>query len=343
MIKEICEQPRVIRETLMVNDFNQLWPGRPLPASLLIVACGTSFHAGCVGEHVLEELSGIPVTVKLASEINYRPYYPAPPEAIFITQSGETADILQAMKRLKEKGTRCMVITNVPNSSASRLADHVLLICAGPEISVAATKSFLGQLMVLYQLALYLYERHPNNGWGSLHREMAQLPGKIQAILDDHQRIIDCADRLAGAQHAFYIGRGCNYAIAQEGALKLKEISYIHAEACPAGELKHGPLALLEHDSPVIAVTSPGVALTAMLTSIKEVKARDAYVIAVGNEHTTELWQEADNVLSVPDTNPLLSPILNTVVLQLLAYYTAKNRHCPIDFPRNLAKSVTVE
>lgn len=343
MIKEICEQPRVIRDTLIANDFNHLWPGRTLPSSLLIVACGTSYHAGCVGEHVLEELTGIPVTVKLASEINYRPHYPAPPEAVFITQSGETADILQAMKRLKEKGTRCLVITNVPNSSASRLADQVLLICAGPEISVAATKSFLGQLMVLYQLALYLYERRPENGWGSLHREMAQLPGKVQSILDNRQPVIDCAVKLAGSQHAFFIGRGSNYAIAQEGALKLKEISYIHAEACPAGELKHGPLALLEHDSPVIAVTSPGFALTAMLTSIKEVKARDAYVVAVGNEYTTELWQEADDVLTVPDTNPLLSPVLNTVILQLLAYYTARIRHCPIDFPRNLAKSVTVE
>lgn len=343
MLKEIHEQPRVIYDTLIANDLDKLLSQFQVPRSLLVVACGSSYHAGCVGEHIFEELLGIPVAVKLASELNYRNRYPVPAEAIFITQSGETADILQAMKKLKELGSQCLVITNAPNSSASRLADKVLYINAGPEISVAATKSFVAQLIIMYQLALYFQAKSCEPTDDSLWGEIRRLPDKIQSILDQQYKIIACASRLAEANNAFFIGKGINFPIAQEGALKLKEVSYIHAEACAAGELKHGPLALLETGTPVIAITAADRTNTAMLTSIKEVKARDAYVIGLGTESSIENGKLTDEVLTVPDTHPLLSPVLNTVVLQLLAYHTARKRNCPIDFPRNLAKCVTVE
>jgi len=339
MLKEIYEQPRIMREHIAING-NGVWPDLSNSNGILIVACGSSYHAGCIGAYVLEELLNIRSSVVLASEFNYRPHFPIPEKAILITQSGETADVLLAMQRLKELGSRCIVITNVPNSTASRVADEVVYMNAGPEISVAATKSFLTQVMIMYRLALhyqhsYLYE--------DLRREMILIPEKMQCILENRDQIIACADNLAKANHAFFIGRGLNYPIAKEGALKLKEISYIHAEACEAGELKHGPLALLETDTPVIAVTAPDQTSTAMLTSIKEVKARSAHVIGLGNRSSREILQQSDEVIIVPDTHPLLSPILNTVALQLLAYYTARRRNCPIDFPRNLAKSVTVE
>ncbi len=343
MLKEIHEQPRVVNDTLAANDFSRFWPDVQSLKSLLIVACGSSYHAGCVGEVVLEELLGIPVTVRLASEINYRVHFPVPPEAIFICQSGETADVLQAMKKFKASGTRCVVVCNVPGSTACRLADEVLYTSAGPEISVAATKTFLAQLIIMYQLALHFQARYRSPDGRSVRDEMILLPSRIQYVLDHQSRIKACAERLAEAEHAFFIGRGINFPVAMEGALKLKEISYIHAEACAAGELKHGPLALLETRTPVIAVTANDHTLTPMLTSIKEVKARKAHVIGLGAEGCAGLSAAADEVLSVPDTHPLLSPVLNAVALQLLAYYTARRRDCPIDFPRNLAKSVTVE
>ena len=343
MLKEIHEQPRVVNNTMTANDFDTLWSQSEIPKSLLVVACGSSYHAGCVGEHIFEELLGIPVAVKLASELNYRIRHPIPAEIIFITQSGETADILQAMKKAKESGCQCIVITNAPNSSASRLADKVLYINAGPEISVAATKSFVAQLIIMYQLALCFQAKSHEPAEDSLWDEIRCLPDKIQSILDQQHKIIACASRLAEANNAFFIGKGINFPIAQEGALKLKEISYIHAEACAAGELKHGPLALLETGTPIIAIISTDRTNTAMLTSVKEVKARGAYVIGLGNESCPELSRQSDEAIIVPDTHPLLSPVLNTVALQLLAYHTARRRNCPIDFPRNLAKSVTVE
>jgi glucosamine--fructose-6-phosphate aminotransferase (isomerizing) len=343
MLKEIYEQPRVVQDTLAVNDFSKLWPGSSNPGSLLIVACGSSYHAGCIGKHVLEELLGIPVAVKHAAELNCRVHYSVPDRAIFITQSGESADVLQAMKKFKEAGTRCLVISNVPNSSACRLADEVLYTCAGPEICVAATKSFVAQLITMYRLGFYLQGKSHGGEAALLQEELDSLPHKIKAVLDRQQQTIECAHRLAESKNAFYIGRGLNLPIALERALKLKEISYIHAEACAAGELKHGPLALLETKTPVVAITSHDRTYSAMLTSIKEVKARNAHVIGIGVETCSDLKEYADEVLTVPDTHPLLSPVLNTVVVQLLAYHAARKLNCPIDFPRNLAKSVTVE
>jgi len=341
MLKEIFEQPRVVQETLVRNNLDNFWSNISKSKDIVIVACGSSYHAGCVGEYIFEELLGIPVSVKLASELNYRPHFSVPDEAIFITQSGETADILQAIKKFRQLGSHCLVISNVPNSSACRLADEVLYISAGPEISVAATKSFLAQLIILYQLALHFNMDSPTTS--QLRDEIWHLPAKIQSILDQQQQIIRCANHLADAKNAFFIGRGINFPVAQEGALKLKEISYIHAEACAAGELKHGPLALLDADTPVIAITTNDHTYTAMVTSIKEVKARKAYMIGLCCEDSKDIEQHADEVLTVPNTHPLLSPVLNTVILQLLAYHTARNRNCSIDFPRNLAKSVTVE
>lgn len=339
MLKEIHEQPRIIRDYISLNG-NGVWPDISNNKGILIVACGSSYHAGCVGAYILEEILNIRATVVLASEFNYRIHFHVPEKAILITQSGETADVLLALRRLKDAGTKCIVITNVPNSTASRMADEVMYMNAGPEISVAATKSFLTQVMILYRLALHY--RH-DSSYEELQKEMYYLPEKIQDILENREQILECAGHLAKSEDAFFIGRGLNYPIAQEGALKLKEISYIHAEACEAGELKHGTLALMENGTPVIAVTAPDQTCTAMLTSIKEVKARSAHVIGLGNKSSMDIFRQSDEIITVPDTHPLLSPILNTVALQLLAYYTARNKNCPIDFPRNLAKSVTVE
>ncbi len=339
MLKEIHEQPRIMRDHISLNG-NGTWPDISSNAGILIVACGSSFHAGCVGAYILEEILNLRAAAVLASEFNYRTHFPAPEKAILITQSGETADVLLALTRLKKLGSRCIVITNVPNSTASRMADEVVYMNAGPEISVAATKSFLTQVMIMYRLALHFQH---SAVFDELRKEMLLIPEKLQYILENREQIITCANNLAKANSAFFIGRGLNFPIACEGALKLKEISYIHAEACEAGELKHGTLALMENGTPVIAVTAPDQTCTAMITSIKEVKARYAHVIGVGNKSSMDICQQSDEVITVPDTHPLLSPILNTVALQLLAYYTARRRNCPIDFPRNLAKSVTVE
>ncbi len=339
MLKEIHEQPRIMRDYISING-NGKWPDLSNNKGILIVACGSSYHAGCVGAYILEEILNIRSSVVLASEFNYRIHYPVPEKAILITQSGETADVLLALHRLKELGCKCIVITNVADSSASRMADEVVYMNAGPEISVAATKSFLTQIMIMYRLALH-YQHDAS--YDVLRKEMNVIPEKMQYILENHEQIMDCANRLSKADDAFFIGRGLNFPIAKEGALKLKEISYIHAEACEAGELKHGTLALIENGTPVIAVTAPDQTCTAMLTSIKEVKARSAHVIGLGNKSNMELARQSDEVITVPDTHPLLSPILNTVALQLLAYYTARRKNCPIDYPRNLAKSVTVE
>lgn len=340
MLKEIHEEPRVVRNTIAANNLRDSWPDIFSDKGMLIIACGSSYHAGCVGGRIIEDLLNIPTVVMFASEFNYRLRYPAPEKALLITQSGETADVLLAMRKLKEQGSKCLVVTNVTDSSASRLADEVIYIDAGPEISVAATKSFTAQLVIMYQLALH-YQTGPE--FNGLRDELRLLPARLQFLLDNQEQIKDCAHWLAKASNAFFIGRGLNFPIAQEGALKLKEISYIHAEACAAGELKHGPLALLETDTPVIAVTAPDQTYTAMLTSIKEVKARGARVISIGTLGSSELLKESDEVLRIPDVHPLLSPVLYTTILQLLAYHTARERNCPIDFPKNLAKSVTVE
>ena len=348
MLKEIHEQPNVIRKALVGYDPSlramtdgDSW-GNDAGKGLLILACGTSYHAALVAKYVMEELLAIPVRVEIASEVNHRERVIPIGNAIILTQSGETADVLVSMKKLISANCSILAITNVRGSSASRLASKTLYTQAGPELSVAATKTFIAQLMELYKLTLQqpvvneeLREQLITN--------LKAMPDCAQKILDDESRISDCAMYLSQYSNVFYIGRGVNYGIALEGALKMKEISYIHAEAYAAGELKHGPFALLQKDTPVVAIVSQDSTYDAMLTNIKEVKSRKSPVLALISEDDHETEKLVDMVIRVPNTHSILSPIVNTITLQLLAYYAAKYRGCPIDFPRNLAKSVTVE
>ena len=347
MLKEIHEQPKVIRDTLAG------WVSAAEPAidlavmrggieSVLILACGTSYHAALVGKYIMEELLRIPVRIELASEFNYYAETLAKTGAIAITQSGETADTLKAMKKLKNAGCLVLAITNVVGSSATRIANQTIYTRAGPEISVAATKSFMAQLMVLYWLTMS-YSKGDARRLADLILGIRQLPEKIQQVLDNKDKIMEAAKYLSKYENVFFIGRGINFPIALEGALKLKEISYIHAEGYAAGELKHGPFALLSENTPVIAVVAQDNTYEAMLTNIKEVKARGSPLMALAEEGDETIGQLADSVITVPKVDAIFSPVVNTVALQLLAYYTAKQRGCSIDTPRNLAKSVTVE
>ncbi len=348
MLKEIHEQPRVIRDTLR-EYISAAEPIADLAISgdtsfedMLLLACGTSYHAALVGKYIIEEIIKVPVRVELASEFNYSGRTSAGSKAIVITQSGETADALKAIKRLKEEGCQVIAITNVVGSTASRLADQIVYTRAGPEISVAATKSFMAELIALYWLVLP-YSKIDIARLDNLILGLRHLPVKVQNVLDNEAVIAECARQLSPAENVFFIGRGINYPIALEGALKLKEISYIHAEGYASGELKHGPFALLGASTPVVAIVAQDNTYEAMVTNIKEVKARHSPVLAIASEEDDTIVELADSVITVPEVDPLFSPVVNTVALQLLAYYTAKQRGCPIDFPRNLAKSVTVE
>jgi glucosamine--fructose-6-phosphate aminotransferase (isomerizing) len=348
MLKEIHEQPRVIRRAIM-DYSSSLTPiigpdfmGNKGAKGLLILACGTSYHAGLVAKYVIEELLDIPVRVELASEVNHRERAIPVANVIAITQSGETADVLISMKKLMDAGCLTLAITNVKGSSASRLANQTLYTQAGPELSVAATKSFIAQLIELYKLIL-LQPGIRENLRQQLLLELRLIPDYAQQVLDKENQVVDCARYISQYTNLFYVGRGINYPIAMEGALKIKEISYIHAEGYAAGELKHGPFSLLQKNTPVVAIVTRDFTYEAMITNIKEIKARKSPVIALIREDDHETEMLADMAIRVPNTHSLYSPIVNTIALQLLAYYTAKIRECPIDFPRNLAKSVTVE
>src|SRR3990172_96398 len=347
MLKEIHEQPKVIRNTLgeYTRDTGpvvDLAMRETNADSMLLLACGTSYHAAMIGKYIIRELLRVPARTEIASEFNYYSDVLPRTVAIAITQSGETADTLKAMKRLKEAGSRVIAITNVVGSTASRIANQTVYTRAGPEMSVAATKTFTGQLMALYWLAMTNSKEDARRLSGLL-TELRHLPSKVQQVLDDEAKIAKCAKSLSKYENAFFIGRGINYPVALEGAMKLKEISYIHAEGFASGELKHGPFALLGEKSPVIAIVTRDNTYDAMLTNIKEVKARKSPVIALAEEGGEAIEELADTVITLPKVGALFSPVVNTVALQLLAYYTAKERGCPIDFPRNLAKSVTVE
>lgn len=348
MLKEIHEQPGVIRDTLV--SYFQTDEGRVSlesgggggMKSMLILACGTSYHAGLVGKYAIEELLKIPVRVELASEFSYYSQTLAEALSIVITQSGETADAIRAVKKLQQVGCRVLAITNMVGSTISRLADQNVYTKAGPEISVAATKSFMAQLMVLYWLAIS-GSRADVKRAAHLLMTIRQLPNKVEQVLANEAGIREHGKYLSGYNNVFFIGRGINYPIALEGALKLKEISYIHAEGYAAGELKHGPFALLGSETPVIAIVAKDDTHEAMLNNIREVKTRGAPVIAVASEGDETIGEIADFVITVPEVDTMLSPVVNVVTLQLLAYYAARERGCSIDFPRNLAKSVTVE
>lgn len=345
MLKEIHETPRVIEYTL----FEYLSEDIEIDASfsagiseIVFIACGTSYHASLIGKYLIEKLTGIPVRVEFASEFIYHqpPLHRA--LAIAITQSGETADTLEAMRIAKKLGARTLAIVNVLGSTATRIADHVLYTRAGPEISVAATKSFIAQLIVLYLIALKL-SRMPGSDVNRLIDELRLMPELVRKILGREDEIMRIAERLATFENMMYIGRGIGVPIAMEGALKMKEISYIHAEAYPAGELKHGPFALLGKRTPVIASLIPDETYEIMLNNIKEVKARESIVVAVAEEDDREVEKYVDFVIRVPKTEYIFTAITHSIALQLLAYYTARKRGCEIDKPRNLAKSVTVE
>ena len=358
MLKEIHEQVSAIHDTLAgkvselegaiyLNELNLSEDEIKKLSRVQILACGTSWHAGLLGKYLFEQLAGIHCDIDICSEYRYRsPVMNEGTLAIAITQSGETADTLAAVREIMSYNCPTLAITNVVGSTITREANSVLYTRAGPEIGVAATKTFSTQLTLLYLLAvkfaLVRGKLSPDYVKGFI-TEIRKVPGEIQQILNQKEAIKECAENFARSKSYFFLGRHLNYPIALEGALKLKEISYVHAEGFAAGELKHGPIALLEEGSPVVAIATRGQTYEKMLSNIKEVKARDAIVIAVADSKDTEIEKYADFVLRVPQSGELLAPLLNVVVLQLLAYYTALARKCSIDKPRNLAKSVTVE
>ncbi|MBX6352419.1 MAG: glutamine--fructose-6-phosphate transaminase (isomerizing) [Thermoflavifilum sp.] len=357
MLKEIHEQPKAIRDTLLgrlTEDGQVALDDLTLPEGFVekldrvhIVACGTSWHAGLVGKAVMEKLARLPVEVDIASEYRYRDVVDSDGTwVIVISQSGETADTLAALRMAKQRGRRVLAITNVVGSSVAREADDVLITWAGPEIAVASTKAYTTQLVVLYLVAVYL-----GLARGTLQAAeardilsaMQDLPQLAEQVLDTAPQIERFAKRYAGVHDTFFIGRGLDYSVALEGALKLKEISYIHAEAYAAGELKHGTLALITEGVPVIALATQTELYEKTLSNIKEVKARDAFVLGLTWVGDDDLEKSVDEVIYLPKTLPLLAPILTVVPLQLLAYYAAVARGNDVDKPRNLAKSVTVE
>ncbi|MEW6696280.1 MAG: glutamine--fructose-6-phosphate transaminase (isomerizing) [Bacillota bacterium] len=358
MIKEIHEQPRALRDTLkgrishagdkVVLDEIKMTPEQIKGIKRIIVtACGTAFHAGLVGKYVIEQLVRIPVEVDIASEFRYRdPIVDKDTLVIVISQSGETADTLAALREARRRGARVVAITNVIASSVAREADDIIYTWAGPEISVASTKAYSTQLAAVYLLALFLAQERKTLAAGNIKEildELKSIYSKASEVLDNVEPIKEFAKQYHKAEDTFFIGRGLDYAVALEGSLKLKEISYIHAEAYAAGELKHGTLALIVENIPVIALATQQSLFEKMVSNIKEVKARDASVIALAMEGHTEVEKVADQVLYIPKTHQVLAPILTVIPLQLLAYYMAVYRGCDVDKPRNLAKSVTVE
>ena len=347
MLKEIHEQPKAIENTLK-GHISLIEPMVALDVvkdegleGVLIVACGTSWHAALIGEYIIGKLCHLPVRVKVASEFNHYDMAMDRTWVWGISQSGETLDTLRAIKKARALGCPTLAITNVPGSSITRIAEQVFYTRSGPEIGVAATKTFMTQLVALYLLALSFASLDIRACEG-LIEGLRLLPSKVRQVLDEVGEIAQHARELSPYANVFFIGRGLNYPVAMEGALKLKEISYIHAEAYPAGELKHGPFALLGRTTPVVAIATRDDTYEPMLTSIKEIKARGPQVIALAEEGDEDIEQFVDAVIRLPQVDPLFSPFLNSVALQLLAYYTAKERGCPIDLPANLAKSVTV-
>ncbi len=348
MLKEIYEQPNSLAET-MRGKILEVEPWIKLDVDneideITLVACGTSYYACMAGKYILEELAGVPCNVELASE--YRYFGKKRGAVIAITQSGETADTLAAIREAKMHGCKTIVITNVIGSSATRLADNVILTRAGPEIGVAATKTFTTQILTLLMLALNLGFRKGKLSSSEVREYInyiRYIPSAVREALEKEEEIKEIAKKIKDKHTVFFIGRGINFPIALEGALKLKEISYIHAEGFAAGELKHGPFALLTEDTPVIDIVSKDKSYEKMLGNIGEIKARNSPVIALADKEDEEIEKFADYVIRYPSLPPLLASIPIAVILQLLAYHVASLRGCPIDKPRNLAKSVTVE
>jgi glucosamine--fructose-6-phosphate aminotransferase (isomerizing) len=313
---------------------------------LIITACGTSWHAGLVGEYMLEQYARIPVEVEYASEFRYRSPIISPEDVvILISQSGETADTLAALREAKSNGALVLGVCNVVGSTIARESQGGVYIHAGPEIGVASTKAFTSQLAVLSLITLYLARRKwmGEEQGKQIVLEMKSLPEKVATILSNMKEVSDIAKEFKDCKNFLYLGRGYNFPVALEGALKLKEISYIHAEGYPAAEMKHGPIALIDENMPVVFIAPKDNSYEKILSNIQEVKARRGRVIAVVNEGEEEIRKLSDHIITIPKTLDFLTPILAIIPLQLLAYHIAILRGCNVDQPRNLAKSVTVE
>jgi glucosamine--fructose-6-phosphate aminotransferase (isomerizing) len=359
MLKEIHEQPEslrnAIRGRLVRADGTARLGGLQQGLSdedvkridrIVITACGTSWHAGLVGEYMLEEATGIPVEVEYASEFRYRnPIVNERTLVIAVSQSGETADTQMALREARRRGAKALGIINVVGSTIAREADCGIYLHAGPEIGVASTKAFTSQIMVLGLLTLFLGRRNRISAerGRELVLAMERLPDQVEEILAKEQEIREIAALYAEATNALYLGRGYNFPVALEGALKLKEISYIHAEGYPAAEMKHGPIALIDENMPVVVLAIRDAVYHKVLSNIQEVRARHGRILAIANDADGELASLADHIFTVPRTLDLFTPVLTAVPLQLLAYHIAVLRGCDVDRPRNLAKSVTIE
>jgi glucosamine--fructose-6-phosphate aminotransferase (isomerizing) len=357
MLKEIHEQPTAIRETLrgrmgadgaiQLSELDMTPEQVTAVGRVFILACGTSYHAGIVAKTLIETWARIPVEVQVSSEFRYSdPIVDDGTLVVAITQSGETADTLAGVREARDRGAKVIAITNVVGSRVTRESDGVIYTHAGPEIGVAATKTFTAQIAALTVLALKLAQAKgalSQERIGSLWEELSHVPDIVEALLVDLQAIDECAAAYKDVYSTLFLGRGVGVAVAMEGALKLKEISYIHAEAYAAGEMKHGPIALITQDVPVVVVATQGHTYEKVVSNIQEVRARGAEVIAVATHGDDEIARHAEHVLYIPATSEVLSAIPATIPMQVLAYRIAKLRGCNVDQPRNLAKSVTVE
>ena len=357
MLKEIFEQPKAVRDTVQIHlnkDGSVAFPDLHWTKecfddidNILITACGTAYHAGLVAKHYIERFVKIPVSVEIASEYRYsKPLTTSHTLCIVVSQSGETIDTLEALKEAKRHGAKSLAVTNSIGSSIAREADNVVYTLAGPEIAVASTKAYTTQLVALLLLSLYMAQLRKTIPDELIHKITAglkDLPKQIEKVLGEKDHMSHVADRLIKAHDIFYLGRSIDYAIAMEGALKLKEVSYIHAESYAAGELKHGTLALITKDTPVIAVATQDAVSSKMYSNIQEVKARGAEVLGIGYEDDKELEKYTTETVRIPRVDFFIAPILAVIPMQLLAYYTSIKRGNDVDKPRNLAKSVTVE
>lgn len=358
MLKEIYEQPRSIRDSMRgrlnaktgvvslggISEYKQKMVNAK---RIIIIACGTSWHAGIVGEYLLEELARIPVEIEYASEFRYRnPVIYEDDIIIAISQSGETADTLAAIELAKSKGATIIGICNVVGSSIARATHAGSYTHAGPEIGVASTKAFTSQVTVLALMALMIAEAKGTISKSRFHQlitELDSIPAKVEKTLLVNDKIIELAGKFKDSRNALYLGRGYNYPVAMEGALKLKEISYIHAEGYPAAEMKHGPIALIDEEMPVVIIATNKGTYKKVISNIQEVKARKGKIIAIITEGDETVKELADHYIEVPETEEMFVPLIATIPLQLLSYHIAVLRGCNVDQPRNLAKSVTVE
>ena len=357
MLKEIFEQPTTVQNafrgrivdklsTVRLGGINMLGEELRRIKKIQIIACGTSWHAGLIGKHLIEKLARVPVEVEYASEYRYRnPIIPVDTLVFVISQSGETADTLAALREAQARGARVLGITNTVGSTIARESDGGIYIHAGAEIGVASTKAFTSQVTILSLLAVLMGRmRNLSPTYGAnFIQYLKKIPDQIQSVLDQNDDIIRIAETIKDAKNALYLGRGVNYPVALEGALKLKEISYIHAEGYPAAEMKHGPIALIDENMPVISIALKDAIYEKIISNLQEVRARQGRIITIATEGDTAVQHFSENVIYIPETISALQPLLSVIPLQLLAYNVANLRGLDVDQPRNLAKSVTVE